>query len=92
MNTHTDTRTQLTELAIVITTQVAEMLIHASKNMPLDHRTRIDQMIQENLPDVVLNTLFSTQVLHSAQGVDHLRQNLDHYSHQITQMLINNQS
>lgn len=88
--TNSTITTQLTELAVKITTEVAQMLSHASKDLEPAKRRDIDQMIQENLPDVVVNTLFKTPSLHSTQGVDHLRENISTYAHQIAQRIIRN--
>jgi hydroxypyruvate isomerase len=88
--TNSNISDSLSELAVKITLQVAEMLSTASKGMPPDKRNQVDQMIQEQLPDVVLNSLFKTQALHSAKGVEHLKENLDYYSTQIAQRFIKN--
>lgn len=90
MTENTSIQTQLTELASEITIKVAEMLTYASKDMARPQRIKLDEMIQNQLPDVVLNTLFKTQILHTPQGVDHLKQNVDHYAHQIAQRFIKN--
>lgn len=81
---------QLSEMAVQITVRVADMLSSASKDMARDKRDQIDEMIQTNLPDVVLNTLFKTQVLHTPKGVAHLKENMDYYSSQIAQRFIKN--
>jgi predicted chitinase len=90
MTQEVDIISQLSELAVKITLQVAEMLSTASKGMPPDKRNKVDQMIQEQLPDVVLNSLFKTQVLHSPKGIEHLKENLDYYATQIAQRFIKN--
>ena len=81
---------QLTEMAVEITVRVADMLSSASKDMARDKRGQIDEMIQTNLPDVVLNTLFKTTVLHTPQGVAHLKENMSYYAEQIAQRFIKN--
>lgn len=81
---------QLSELAVQITLSVAQMLSAASKDMPRDKRDQIDEMIQTNLPDVVLNTLFGTTVLHTPKGIEHLKENVEYYSNQIAQRFIKN--
>ena len=80
----------LAELATTITLRVAETLSAASKNMQPAQRDAIDQMIQEQLPDVVLNTIFKTTVLHTPKGVDHLRENLDYYVQQFSERFVKN--
>ncbi len=81
---------QLSELAVEITVRVADMLSSASKDMERGKRDQIDEMIQNQLPDVVLNTLFKTTVLHTPQGVDHLKENMNYYAEQIAQRFIKN--
>jgi hypothetical protein len=88
MTNSTDIHTQLTELAVEITIKVAEMLAYAAKNMVPSEREKIHAMLEENLPTVVTNTIFKTTQLHSQQGVDHLRKNLENYAHQIAQSII----
>lgn len=90
MTQSNDIVSQLSEIAVEITVRVADMLSSASKDMEIAKRGQIDEMIQNNLPDVVLNTLFKTQVLHSAAGVAHLKENISYYSDQIAQRLIKN--
>ncbi len=88
--TSQNTSDLLSELAVTITLRVAEMLSSASKNMNPEQRERVDQMIETNLPDVVLNTLFKTTILHSPKGIDHLKENLDYYCQQFAESFIKN--
>jgi len=90
MTQSNDVANQLSELAVEITVRVANMLSSASKDMARDKRDQIDEMIQTKLPDVVLNTLFQTQILHTPKGIEHLKENLEYYSTQITQRFIKN--
>lgn len=90
MNQSNDIGNQLSELAVEITLRVADMLSSASKDMERSKRGRVDEMIQTQLPDVVLNTLFKTSVLHSPQGIAHLKENMNYYSEQIAQRFIKN--
>lgn len=90
MTQSNDVASQLSEMAVEITVRVADMLSSASKDMARDKRDQIDEMIQTNLPDVVLNTLFKTQVLHTPKGVAHIKENMDYYSSQIAQRFIKN--
>ena len=53
-------------------------------------RDAIDEMIETQLPDVVLNTIFKTTVLHTPKGVDHLRENIDYYVQQFSKRFIKN--
>lgn len=80
----------LGELATTITLRVAEVLSSASKNMQPAQRDAIDEMIQTQLPDVVLNSIFKTTVLHTPKGVDHLRENIDYYVQQFSERFIKN--
>jgi hypothetical protein len=84
----TDIHEQLTDIAIDITGRVAELLAVAIKDLDPQARGPIEQMIEENLPVVVTNMIFKTTVLHSAEGANHLKSNVDHYAHQIAQTLI----
>jgi hydroxypyruvate isomerase len=90
MTQSTEIATQLSELAVEITVRVADMLSSASKDLERSKRDQIDEMIQTNLPDVVLNTIFKTTSLHSPAGVDHLKENVDYYATQIAQRFIKN--
>lgn len=66
------------------------MLYVASKDLEPSKREKIVEMIENQLPTVVVNTLMKTQVLHSPKGIDHLRENIEEYSMQFTQMFIKN--
>lgn len=90
MNTSTDVSTQLSELAAELTGKVAEMLAYAARNMETQKQQQIYEMLETNLPDVVTNTLFKTTALHSVQGVDHLKANLDWYAEQMAERFIKN--
>jgi hydroxypyruvate isomerase len=80
----------LAEIATKITVQVAEVLSSASKDMEPAKRAAIDEMIQTQLPDVILNTLYKTTALHSEKGIDHLRENLDYYVLQFAERFVKN--
>ena len=86
----TDIASSLSELAQTITIRVAETLSHASRGMDSAKRDSIDEMIQTQLPDVILNTLYKTTVLHSPKGIDHLKENLDYYVLQFAERFIKN--
>jgi hypothetical protein len=83
-----DIHDQLTDIAVDITSRVAEMLAVAIKTLDPQARAPIEQMIEENLPVVVTNMIFKTTVLHNPEGVDHLKSNIDHYARQIAETLI----
>jgi hypothetical protein len=86
----TNISTQLEELAVGIVTRVSEMLYVASKDLEPSKREKIVEMIENQLPTVVVNTLMKTTVLHTPKGIDHLRENIEDYSMQFTQMFIRN--
>lgn len=86
----TNISTQLEELAVGIVTRVSEMLYVASKDLEPSKREKIVEMIETQLPTVVVNTLMKTTVLHTPKGIDHLRENIEDYSMQFTQMFIRN--
>lgn len=90
MTDSTDLQTQLTEIAVELTGKVAEMLAYAARDMEPSKREKIYEMLEENLPTVVTNTLFSTRNLHSPKGIDHLRQNMEYYANQFAQSFIKN--
>jgi hypothetical protein len=90
MNTSTDLNTQLTELSAALTGRVAEILAHAARSMNSEQQQKIYEMIEVNLPTVITNTVIKTTSLHSTQGVDHLRANLDEYATQFAQRFIKN--
>lgn len=85
-------QTLLAELAVTLTVRVAETLSHASRDMAPQARQQIDEMIQTQLPDVILKSLYQTEILHTSQGIDHLRENLDYYVIQFAQRFIKNDS
>jgi hypothetical protein len=86
----TNISTQLEELAVSIVTRVSEMLYVASKDLEPSKREKIVEMIENQLSTVVVNTLFRTEALHTPKGIDHLRENIEDYSMQFTQMFIRN--
>jgi hypothetical protein len=66
------------------------MLYVASKDLEPSKREKIVEMIENQLSTVVVNTLFRTEALHTPKGIDHLRENIEDYSMQFTQMFIRN--
>lgn len=90
MTDSTDLVTQLSELAVELTSKVAELLAYAAKDLPPEHREKIYTMLEDDLPTVVINTLMKTDVLHTKKGIDHLKENLDTYAHQFSQRFIKN--
>lgn len=90
MTDSTDLVTQLSELAVELTSKVAELLAYAAKDVPPEQRAKIYAMLEDDLPTVVINTLMKTTPLHSAKGIEHLKKNLDTYAHQFSQRFIKN--
>lgn len=86
----TNIGTQLEELAVGIVSRVSEMLYVASKDLEPSKREKILEMIENQLPTVVVNTLMKTTVLHTPKGIDHLRENIEEYSMQFAQSFLRN--
>jgi hypothetical protein len=86
----TNIGTQLEELAVGIVTRVSEMLYVASKDLEPSKREKIVEMIENQLPTVVVNTLMRTTVLHTPKGIDHLRENIEDYAQQFAQSFLRN--
>lgn len=87
----TNIHTQLTELAVELTGKVAELLAHAARDMEPTQRQKVYEMIENNLPTVVTNTVMQTTVLHTPGGVDYLKNNLESFAHQFAERFIHNQ-
>ena len=87
----TGLQTQLEELAVKLTSQVAELLAVAAKTLEDgEKRQKILEMIEGDLPTVIVNTLYKTTALHSPGGIDHLRANLDDYATQFSKSFLRN--
>jgi hypothetical protein len=86
----TNIGTQLEELAVGIVTRVSEMLYVASKDLEPIKREKIVEMIENQLPTVVVNTLMRTTALHTPKGIDHLRENIEEYAQQFAQSFLRN--
>lgn len=80
MNSPGDFKSQLFELTVRLTGMVAERLAHWSRDIDPSHRTKILSMIENNLPDVIMNTIAKTASLHSTKGVEYLEENLESYA------------
>ena len=86
----TDIATKLQEMAVILSTRVAELLFVASKDLPPPQKAKITEMIENDLSTVIVNTLYKTTALHSPKGIDHLKENLDNYSEQFARMFLRN--
>jgi dTDP-4-dehydrorhamnose reductase len=71
---------QLAELTAQLTGMVAERLAAWSKDMDPGERHRILEMIEGQLPDIVINTIAKSPSLHSASGVKYLEENLENWA------------
>ena len=83
-----DIGTQLQEIAVKLSIQVAELLSVSSRSLDYEKQQKINEMIETNLPEVICNTLVKTTALHSQEGIDHLRSNLADYSEQFARMFL----
>lgn len=90
MTISTDITTQLQELAVELATRTADLLATAAKTLPEPQRAKVYEMIEGDLPTVIVNTLGKTPSLHSPGGIDHLRANLDEYSEQFARSFLRN--
>jgi hypothetical protein len=83
--------TQLQEMAVLLATQVAELLSIAAKSIDNGaQKEKINEMIENDLPTVICNTLMKTPALHSQGGINHLRENLGEYSEKFAHMFLRN--
>ena len=65
---------------MLLSTKVAERLAMWSKDMEPQQRQQTMNMIEENLPVVIANTVAKTASLHSASGVAYLEAHLDDWA------------
>lgn len=75
-----DFNTQLAELAIKLTGMVAERLAYASRDSDPSDRRRILEMIENKLPDIIVNSIAKTPSLHNAGGVAYFEEHLEEYA------------
>lgn len=80
MNNPSDFNTQLIDLTVRLSGMVAERLAYWTKDIAPSERKRILDMIEEQLPDIIANTIAKSPSLHSAGGVAYLEKNLDQYA------------
>lgn len=71
---------QLAELTVKLSSAVAERLSAWSKNMDHSERQQIMNMIENNLPIVIANTIAKTASLHSNAGVKYLEEHLEDWA------------
>jgi hypothetical protein len=75
-----DFNSQLSDLATRLAGMVAERLYFWSKDMDPSDRRRIIDMIEEQLPTIIANSIAKAPSLHSAAGVDYFQKNLESYA------------
>jgi len=83
-----DYNSQLSELTVTLSVMVAERIAHWSKDMNPPERLRIMNMIENDLPTVISNTIEKTASLHSASGVEYLEQNLEAFADSLAKKFI----
>lgn len=75
-----DFNSQLADLTVRLTGMVAERLAYWSKDMEPNERRRALQMIEDQLPTVISNSIAKTASLHSNDGVKYLEENLESWA------------
>jgi hypothetical protein len=80
MNSPGEFNSQLASLTAMLSSMVAERLAHWSRDMEPRQRQQILDMIENNLPNVIANTIAKTPSLHSASGVQYLEEHLDDWA------------
>ena len=80
---------QLADLSARLCGEIAERLAHWTRDADPKERQRILNMIEENLPTVVANTIAKSAMLHSASGVAYLEQNLNAWADSMAKKFIN---
>ena len=80
MTTPGDFNSQLSELTVRLSSMVAERLAYWSRNIDPRQRQQILDMVEDNLPTVIANTIAKTPSLHSASGVQYLEENLEDWA------------
>lgn len=80
MSTPGEFNSQLAELTALLSSKVAERLAMWSRNMEHRERQQIMDMVENNLPVVIANTIAKTASLHSAAGVKYLEEHLEDWA------------
>lgn len=80
MNKPSDYQNQLTDLTVRLSAMVAERLAFWSKDVEPSKRKQILDMVENNLPVVIANTVAKTPSLHSASGVQYLEEHLEDWA------------
>lgn len=80
MTTPGDYKEQLTDLTARLSVMVAERLSYWSKDIDPSQRKKILDMVENNLPTVISNTIAKTPSLHSSAGVQYLEEHLEDWA------------
>lgn len=80
MPTPGDFKPQLEDLTTRLSAMVAERLAYWSKDIDPSNRKQILDMIENNLPVVISNTIAKTPSLHSPSGVQYLEEHLEDWA------------
>jgi len=83
-----DFNAQLADLTVKLCGMVAERLAWASRDLEPSKRHQILEMIEEQLPDIVANSIAKSPSLHSASGVAYLEENLDNWADAYTKKFV----
>ena len=75
-----DYNSQLTELTAKLSGMVAERLSTWCKDLDATNRKRIMDMVENNLPKVISNTVAKSASLHSAYGVKYMEEHLNEWA------------
>lgn len=67
---------------------VAEKLSYASINLDRNERRRINDMIENDLPTVVTNSIAKSPSLNTADGVKYMETHLDEWSNDWTKKFL----
>lgn len=77
MSSPSDFNAQLGDLTAQLAGLVAERLAYWSKDIDPNKRHQIMEMIEEQLPTIIANTVSKSALLHSAKGVEYFEENLE---------------
>ena len=80
MQTPGDYKSQLAELTVQLCGRVSEKLYTSIENVSPSEKSRIINMIEDQLPTVITNAIAKTPSLHTDTGIDQLHRNLDDWA------------
>jgi hypothetical protein len=76
---------QFTELCAKLAGRVAEVVQESAMGLPRNERKRIERMLEDDLPNIVFNSMRKTVSLQNETGLKHLTDNFDTF----VQMYVN---